>query len=70
MSPELVPNLVDALIYAVVGMVIFLLSFLILDKVTPASLWHEIIEEHNTALAIMIGGISIGIAIVIAAAIY
>lgn len=67
---DLFPNMLAALAYAVLGIVIFLLAFVIIDKITPASLWHEIIEEHNTALAVMVAGFSIGISIVIAASIF
>lgn len=67
---ELAPNLIAASVYAALGIVIFVLAFLVLDRLTPGSLWKEIIEEHNTALAVLVGAISIGISIVIAAAIY
>ncbi|MDP6052546.1 MAG: DUF350 domain-containing protein [Candidatus Latescibacteria bacterium] len=61
---------VNAVLFAVVGMVIFWASFVILDKILPYSLWHELLEEHNTALAILIGCIALGICIIIAAAIH
>ncbi|HEU4558291.1 MAG TPA: DUF350 domain-containing protein [Longimicrobium sp.] len=67
---ELMQHLVAALVYALLGIVIFVLSFVILDRLTPGSLWKEIIDEHNTALAVMMGAISIGISIIIAAAIW
>ena len=63
-------HLVAALVYALLGIVVFVLAFVILDKLTPGSLWREIIDEHNTALAVMVGAISIGISIIIAAAIW
>ncbi|HEX9886533.1 MAG TPA: DUF350 domain-containing protein [Longimicrobiales bacterium] len=67
---DLVPNMLAALAYAVLGIVIFLASFVVMEKVSPASLWHEIIEEHNTALAVVVAGVSIGMSIVIAASIF
>jgi len=63
-------DLVNALVFALVGIVIFLLSFTILDKVTPYSLWKEIVEDRNTALAILLGAMSIGLCIIIAAAVH
>ena len=60
----------NALVFALLGIVIFLLSFVILDKVTPYQLWKEIVEEQNTALAILLGAISLGICIIIAAAVH
>src|SRR5882757_791621 len=69
---NLVPlgNVVSALAYAFIGILIFILSFVIIDKATPYHLWKEIVQEHNMALAILIGAMSIGICIIIAAAIH
>jgi len=61
---------VNAIIFAFLGVLIFWVSFLMLDKLTPYHLWKEIIEEHNTALAIIVGAMSLGICIIIAAAIH
>jgi uncharacterized membrane protein YjfL (UPF0719 family) len=63
-------NVVAALLFAGIGLVIFILAFVILDKATPYHLWKEILEEHNTALAILLGAMSVGICIIIAAAIH
>lgn len=63
-------NVLNALVFAFVGIVIFVLSFVIIDKSTPYHLWKEIVQEHNTALAILVGAMSIGICIIIAAAVH
>lgn len=63
-------HLVAALVFALLGIVVFVLAFVILDRLTPGSLRREIIDEHNTALAVVVGAISIGISIIIAAAIW
>jgi putative membrane protein len=63
-------NLLNAVIYAVLGIVIFVLSFAIVDRMTPYHLWKEIVQEHNMALAILIGAMSIGMCIIIAAAVH
>ena len=63
-------NVVNAILYAGIGIVIFGLAFLIIDKFTPYNLWKEIVQEHNTALAILVGAMSIGICIIIAAAVH
>jgi putative membrane protein len=47
----------------------FGISFFVIDKTTPGNFWHEIIEEHNTALSLIFCGFAIGISIIIAAAI-
>jgi putative membrane protein len=60
------------LLRPVVGrsIVIFAGAFLVIDKVTPYNLWKEIVQEHNTALAILLGTMSIGICIIIASAVH
>lgn len=60
----------NALIYAIMGILIFILSFAIVDKLTPYHLWKEIVEDKNIALAILVGAISLGMCIIIAAAVH
>ena len=62
--------LLNALVYALLGIVIFVSSFAILDKCTPYALWKEIVEEKNLALAVLVGAMSIGMCIIIAAAVH
>lgn len=63
-------NVVNAIVYAAIGIVIFASAFILIDKVTPYHLWKEIVQEHNTALAILLGAMSLGICVIIAAAIH
>jgi putative membrane protein len=57
-------------VYAAIGIVIFAGSFLVLDKLTPYNLWKEIVQEHNVALAILLGAMSLGLCVIIAAAVH
>ena len=66
---QLVEILVTTLIFVVLGLILFAISFLILDKALPFSVKKEIEEDQNTSLGIIIGSMMIGIAIIIAAAI-
>jgi uncharacterized membrane protein YjfL (UPF0719 family) len=63
-------NVVNAIVYAAIGIIIFALAFAIIDKVTPYNLWKEIVQEHNTALAILLGAMSVGICVIIASAVH
>jgi putative membrane protein len=63
-------NVVNAVVYAALGIFVFAAAFLVIDKVTPYNLWKEIVQEHNIALAILIGTMSIGICIIIASAVH
>jgi len=60
----------NALIFAVLGIVIFVGTFVVVDKMTPYHLWKEIVEDKNIALAILLGAMSIGLCIIIAAAVH
>lgn len=63
-------SVVNAIVYAAIGIVIFAGAFLVLDKVTPYNLWKEIVQEHNLALAILLGAMSLGLCVIIAAAVH
>jgi uncharacterized membrane protein YjfL (UPF0719 family) len=62
--------LLNALVFAVVGVAILIVSFLLWDKLTPYDLWKEIVEEQNVALAVLAGLMALGIAIIVAAAVH
>ena len=63
-------NVLNAAVFAVLGVVIFVVLFVILDKMTPYHLWKEVVEEKNVALAILVGTMALGISIIIAAAVH
>lgn len=63
-------SMLNALVYAVIGIVILIAGFMAWDKVTPYNLWKEIVEEQNVALAIFAGLMALGIAIIVAAAVH
>jgi uncharacterized membrane protein YjfL (UPF0719 family) len=62
--------LLNAIVYSVLGIVIFSFAFVVIDRMTPYDLWKEICENRNVALAIMVGAMSIGVSIIIAAAVH
>lgn len=70
MTETLLHNVVAALVFAAVGVAVLLLSFVTLDRLTPYDLWKEVVDEKNTALALLIGLIALGVSIIIAAAIH
>ncbi len=59
-----------SLVFALMGVVIFWLCFIIIDKITPYDLWGEIVEKQNVALALVVASMSLGICVIIAAAIH
>ena len=62
--------LLGSIVYALLGVLIFGFCFMLIDKLTPYHLWHEIIEKQNRALALVVAAMSLGICIIIAAAIH
>ena len=61
--------LIATLLYAGIGLAIFVLGFLLWDKLTPVDLWGEICKG-NTAVAIFAGAIAVGLSMIISAAIH
>lgn len=59
-----------SMLYALIGVFVFWVCFLIVDKVTPYDLWAEIVERKNVALAIVVGAMCIAIGLIVAAAIH
>ena len=66
---KLLPVLATTLIFVFIGLIIFGLAYLIVVLVAPFSVKKEIEEDQNTALAIIIGALIIGIALIISSAI-
>ena len=59
-----------SILYALVGVVVFWLAFVVIDKLTPYALWEELVEKQNVALGIVVGAMCLGISIIVAAAVH
>jgi len=74
MTPDVLRNLaanvLAGIVFTLLGIVLFIGAFMLFDKLTPGSLWKELIEDQNTALGVLMGCVAIALAIVIAAAIH
>jgi putative membrane protein len=66
----LLKQVTGTLLFVAIGIVTFLIAFLIIAKITPFSIRKEIEEDQNTSLAILIGAVLLGLAQIIAAAIH
>jgi len=60
----------NSILYALLGVLIFCVTFIIVDKFTPYHLWKELVEKQNTAIAIVVGFFALGICVIVAAAIH
>jgi putative membrane protein len=63
-------SLLNSLLFAGIGIVVFVVGFFILDMLTPGKLWEEINQKQNRAVATFAGAVAIGLAIIVAAAIH
>lgn len=63
-------GMINTLIYAGIGIIVFVVGFFILDMLTPGKLWEEINQKQNRAVATFAGAVAIGLAIIVAAAIH
>jgi uncharacterized membrane protein YjfL (UPF0719 family) len=71
--PDMAPMvrmIVSSLIFVGIGMVMFLVAFFLITKITPFSIRKEIEEDQNVALAIVIGAVILGLSHIISAAIH
>lgn len=59
-----------SMLYALIGVAVFWISFIVVDKMTPYKLWEEIVEHKNVALAIVVGAVALSIGQIVAAAIH
>jgi uncharacterized membrane protein YjfL (UPF0719 family) len=59
-----------SILYALIGVLIFWISFVVIDRFTPYNLWEEIVEKKNVALAIVVGAMCIAIGLIVAASVH
>jgi uncharacterized membrane protein YjfL (UPF0719 family) len=67
---NLLHTLATTSMFVLLGLVLFALAFIVIVKVSPFSIRKEIETDQNTSLAIIIGSVFIGIALIISAAIH
>ena len=62
--------IVASIVFSVIGIVILVIAFYIIEKITPEDIYHEIVHKQNLALAIMAAAFMISVAIIISSAIH
>ncbi|HMJ08498.1 MAG TPA: DUF350 domain-containing protein [Pyrinomonadaceae bacterium] len=67
---ELMPVITTTVIFVAIGLIVFALAFLIVVLVAPFSVKKEIEDDQNISLAVIIGAVIIGVAMIISAAIH
>lgn len=64
-----VMELVGTVLYAFLGLGLFIACWWVIERITPFSLRREIEQDQNMAIAVLIGALFISLAIIIAAVI-
>ena len=59
-----------SMLYAIIGVLVFWIAFLIIDKLTPYDLWNELVVMQILALGLVVAALSLGICVIVAAAIH
>lgn len=67
--PALEKGIVGTLVYTIIGLVMCVIGFKVVDWLIPGHLARQIAEEKNVAAAIVAAALILGICIIIAAAI-
>ena len=70
MDPAMLRVFLNTLLYTVFGVVIFAIAFWAMVKISPFPVRHEIETDHNVAVAILMGSVILGLALIIAAALH
>jgi uncharacterized membrane protein YjfL (UPF0719 family) len=61
---------IETIVYSIIGLVIYMIAFWLICKISPFSVRKEIEIDQNTSLGIIIGSVMIGLSIIISAAIH
>jgi len=62
--------IVNSIIFSLLGIVILIIGYFIIEKLTPENTWKEVTEKNNIAVAIVLAAFIIGISMIISAAIH
>ncbi len=63
-------DVVGSVLFSLLGLILFAAAFTVFDRITPGDLWKEILEKQNTAAAIVVAALVIGISIIVGMSIH
>ncbi len=67
---SLVKPLIMTVIFSTFGLVLFLIAFWAIVRMTPFSIRKELEQDQNVAIAVVIAAVIIGIALIVAAGVH
>lgn len=62
--------ILSTIVYSVIGLVIYMIAFWLICKISPFSVRKEIEIDQNTSLGIIIGAVMLGLSIIIASSMH
>jgi uncharacterized membrane protein YjfL (UPF0719 family) len=62
--------LIGSFVYSLLGVLFVIITFVVVDRLTPGNLWKELIEERNQAVATVVAAMIVAIAIIVASAMH
>lgn len=62
--------IISTIVYSLIGLVIYMIAFWLICKISPFSVRKEIEIDQNTSLGIIIGAVMIGLSIIIASSMH
>ncbi|KLT68957.1 DUF350 domain-containing protein [Flavobacterium sp. ABG] len=62
--------IINSILFSFLGIIILLVAYFIIEKITPENTWKEVVEKNNVAVAIVLASFIIGISMIISAAIH
>ena len=62
--------ILSTIVYSVIGLIIYMIAFWLICKISPFSVRKEIEIDQNTSLGIIIGSVMIGLSIIIASSMH
>jgi len=65
-TQKLGTEIIETLIYSIIGILMAVFGFKVVDWLTPGSLAEEVTHKENRALAILAGSMMLGVCIIIA----
>lgn len=63
-------HVIASVVFSLLGIAVLVITFFIVEKITPQKLWKEVIEKNNTAVAMMASAFILAMAIIIASAMH
>ena len=71
MNSKMAMSMISALVFSLLGLVAFGISWVVFDIITPkVSVYKEIVERQNVAVAVFLAAMILGMSMIISAAIH